>query len=45
MQYYELHDYQVPRQINCEKLVCVMNRELAKADVRRLMNKYGFIVG
>jgi len=33
MQYYELHDYQVPRQINCEKLVCVMNRELAKADV------------
>lgn len=31
--FYELHDYQVPRTIDCEKLVNMMNRELYKAEV------------
>lgn len=31
--FYELHDYYIPRNIDCEKLISMMNRELSKAEI------------
>jgi len=31
--YYQLHEYEIPRRINCDKLVRIMSKELTKTDV------------
>ena len=38
--YYQTHDHEIPRRINCDKLVSVMAKELSKAEVSAL--KIGF---
>ncbi|RNA04854.1 histone lysine demethylase PHF8-like isoform X2 [Brachionus plicatilis] len=30
--YYETHDYEIPKKINCDKLVKIMNKELNKSE-------------
>ncbi|CAF0968870.1 unnamed protein product [Brachionus calyciflorus] len=31
--YYETHDYEIPKKINCDKLVRIMSKELAKSEI------------
>nr|QDF21454.1 histone lysine demethylase PHF8-like protein isoform X2 [Brachionus koreanus] len=31
--YYETHDYEIPKKINCDKLVKIMNKELNKSEL------------
>lgn len=31
--YYETHDYEIPKKINCDKLVRIMSKELTKSEI------------